>query len=211
VRSSTGDDGSGNFEPIGVDYPYMICDRIQLSISAVLDGEDAPEPPPVVAAHVATCADCRAYRDGVEALHRELRVAPAPAVDDLTPEILRVVVGLLGLLQLGVALPALLFGADAGLPVHTARHLGSFGVALGIGLVVAAWRPERVAGLLPLATALVVCLAVTSILDVATAHVPPSGELNHATEVVGLVSLWLLSRTPIATRDRAVRARWLRA
>jgi predicted anti-sigma-YlaC factor YlaD len=222
------DDGSGNFEPIGVDYPYMMCDRIQLSISAVLDGEEPPEPPPVVAAHVATCADCRVYRDGVEALHRELRVAPAPVVDDLTPEILaaigadghapdpdaralRVVVGLLGLLQLGVALPALLFGTDAGLPVHTARHLGSFGVALGIGLVVAAWRPDRVAGLLPLATALVACLAVASVLDVATAHVSPSGELNHATEVVGLVSLWLLSRTPIATRDRAVRARWLRA
>ncbi|HZP28341.1 MAG TPA: zf-HC2 domain-containing protein [Acidimicrobiia bacterium] len=198
-----------------VDYPYMICDRIQLSISAALDGEDPLEPAPVVAAHVARCAHCRAYRDGVEALHRAVRVAPAPPVPDLTPQILvaigaeerdtdaralRLVVGLLGLLQLGVALPALLFGSDAGLPVHTARHLGSFGVALGIGLVVAAWRPDRVAGLLPLATALVVCLAVTSILDVTTAHVPATGELNHATEVVGLVGLWLLSRTPVATR-----------
>ena len=44
------------------------------------------------------------------------------------------------------------------------------------------------------------CLIVTSILDVTTAHVPPSGELNHVTEVVGLVSLWLLSRTPGAQR-----------
>jgi predicted anti-sigma-YlaC factor YlaD len=198
----------------------MICDRIQLSISAVLDGEDAPEPPSVVANHVATCADCRAYRAGAESLHREVRVAAAPAVPDLTPQILlsigadaedpdarglRLVVALLGLLQLGVALPALLFGEDAGLPVHTARHLGSFGVALGIGLLVAAWRPERVAGLLPLAVALVACLAVTCVLDVTTAHVPPSSELNHAIEVVGLVSLWLLSRTPAA--DRRSRAR----
>ena len=198
----------------------MICDRIQLSISAVLDGEDAPEPPSVVANHVATCAGCRAYRDGAESLHREVRVAAAPAVPDLTPQILlsigadarhadaadpearglRLVVALLGLLQLGVALPALLFGEDAGLPVHTARHLGSFGVALGIGLLVAAWRPERVAGLLPLAVALVACLVVTCVLDVTTAHVPPSNELNHAIEVVGLVSLWLLSRTPAADR-----------
>jgi predicted anti-sigma-YlaC factor YlaD len=206
----------------------MTCDRIQLSISAVLDGEDAPEPAAVVAGHVATCATCREFRDGVEMLHRETRVAPAPEVRDLTPQILvaigadgpapdpdarglRIVVGLLGLLQLGVALPALLFGSDAGLPVHTARHLGSFGVALGIGLVVAAWRPDRVAGLLPLATALVVCLAVTSILDVTTAHVPASGELNHATEVVGLVGLWLLSRTPAASRDRGVRPWFQRA
>ena len=113
---------------------------------------------------------------------------------------IRLGVAIIGLVQLGLSLPALLFGSDAGLPVHTARHLGSFGVALGIGLLVAAWKPERVSGLLPLATALVVCLIVTSILDVTTAHVPPSGELNHATEVVGLLSLWLLSRTPVAAR-----------
>jgi predicted anti-sigma-YlaC factor YlaD len=206
----------------------MNCDRIQLSISAALDGEEAPEPATVVAAHVATCPDCRAYREGAEAIHREVRVTAAPEVVDLTPRILlaigadgpapdpearalRLVVGILGLLQLGVALPALLFGSDAGLPVHTARHLGSFGVALGIGLLVAAWRPDRVAGLLPLATALVVCLVVTSILDVTTAHVPPSGELDHATEVVGLVSLWLLSRSPVAARGRGVRPWFQRA
>ena len=112
---------------------------------------------------------------------------------------------MIGLVQLGISLPALLFGSDAGLPVHTARHLGSFGAALGIGLLVAAFRPERVAGLLPLATALVVCLLLTSILDVTTAHVAPSSELNHATEVVGLVSLWLLSRVHPRT-DRELRA-----
>src|SRR5690348_13749122 len=112
----------------------MNCDRIQLSISAALDGEEAPEPATVVAAHVATCPDCRAYREGAEAIHREVRVTAAPEVVDLTPQILvaigadgpapdpearalRLVVGILGLLQLGVALPALLFGNDAGLPV----------------------------------------------------------------------------------------------
>jgi predicted anti-sigma-YlaC factor YlaD len=159
----------------------MNCDRIQLSISAALDGEDSPEPADAVAAQIllAIGDDARTERD---------------------PPGNRLGVGLIGLVQLGFSLPALLFGTDAGLPVHTARHLGSFGVALGIGLLVAAWKPERVSGLLPLATALVACLIVTSILDVTTAHVPSSGELNHATEVVGLVSLWLLSRTPGAQR-----------
>ena len=38
-----------------------------------------------------------------------------------------------------------------------------------------------------------------------TAHVAPSGELNHATEVVGLVALWLLSRTPAAAPAGPVR------
>ena len=65
-----------------------------------------------------------------------------------------------------VAMPALLFGDDAGLPAHTARHLGSFAVALGIGFLVAAWQPRRVGGLLSLTAALVACLLVSSAIDV---------------------------------------------
>ena len=187
----------------------MICDRIQLSISAVLDGEDAPEPPSVVANHVATCADCRAYRAGAESLHREVRVAAAPAVPDLTPQILlsigadaedpdarglRLVVALLGLLQLGVALPALLFGEDAGLPVHTARHIGSFDVALGVGFLYAAWKPSRIPGLLPVVTALVVCLVGSSLLDVAAGNTAAFGEVQHVLDFAGLAVVWLLSR-----------------
>ena len=48
-----------------------------------------------------------------------------------------------------IAVPALIFGSDAGLPVHTARHLGSFDVALAVGFLFAAWRPSRIPGLLP--------------------------------------------------------------
>ena len=188
----------------------MTCERIRISISAALDGEAAPDPPAVVDAHLAGCASCRRFHASALRLHREVRVAPTPEVPDLTASILhaigedtrraadvgplRVVVAIMGLVQLGLFLPALLFGDDAGLPVHSARHLGSFGVALGIGLVVAAWRPERVAGLLPLATALVGCLVLTSVLDVTTADVAIGSELNHAAEVVGLVALWLLGR-----------------
>ena len=60
--------------------------------------------------------------------------------------------------QIAVAIPALVFGSDAGLPVHAARHIGSFDVALGVGFLYAAWKPSRIPGLLPVVVALVACL-----------------------------------------------------
>jgi predicted anti-sigma-YlaC factor YlaD len=105
-----------------------------------------------------------------------------------------VALAVVALVQIGVALPALLFGEDAGLPVHAAHHLGSFAVALGVGFLVAAWRPSRVAGLLPFAAALVACLVVTSAIDLASGRAAAGSELTHATELVGLAALWLLAR-----------------
>ena len=58
------------------------------------------------------------------------------------------------LTQLVLAAPALLLGEDAGATVHVARELGSFDVALAVGLLVAAWQPARAWGLLPVIAAL---------------------------------------------------------
>lgn len=191
----------------------MTCSRIQTAISADLDGEGLPVPREELAQHLGGCPACRAFQASAQALQRRTRVQAAPDVPDLTGRVLAAVrvdppqpasatqglrlgVAVLGLLQLGLSMPALLLGTDAGLPVHTARHLGSFGVALAVGLLVAAWRPERIAGLLPLATALVVCLLASSILDMTTGHASTGGEVSHAVEVLGLVGLWLLARAP---------------
>ena len=110
---------------------------------------------------------------------------------------------LIGLVQLGFSLPALLFGEDAGLPVHTARHRGP---SASPSASVCSWRrgsPKRSPASSRSRRRSSGASIVTSILDVTTAHVPPSGELNHVTKVVGLVSLWLLSRTPGAQRRDA--------
>ena len=131
----------------------------------------------------------------VRAIERE-RAEPAATQG------LRISIALIGLIQLGFSLPALLLGDDAGLPVHQARHLGSFGVALAIGLLVAAWKPDRIPGLLPLAVALVVCLVGSAVADVATGHAAASSEATHVVEVLGLLGVWLLDR---AQRHRAPR------
>ncbi len=146
-----------------------------------------------------------------------MRLAPAPAIPDLTPGILtaigaesstsadadvepdtnlalRWILVAIAVAQIAVAIPALIFGNDASLPVHAARHIGSFDVALGVGFLYAAWKPSRIPGLLPVVAALVACLVGSSLLDVAAGSTRALGEAQHVLDFVGLVVVWLLSR-----------------
>lgn len=197
----------------------MSCMEIRDAVSARLDGEDPGVEERALYAHLADCARCRAFAHDAEALHRAVRLEPAPAIPDLSPavlaaigedtlaaagaggraarhdllDVLRWVLVALAVVQVAVAIPALL-GSDAGLPVHTARHLGSFDLALGIGLLYAAWRPRRIGGMLPIVAALVVCLAVSSLLDVASGNTAALGESHHLTDFAGLLVMWLIGR-----------------
>ena len=116
-------------------------------------------------------------------------------VDDRT-RFLRISLAVIAVIQLTMAVPALVLGDDAGLPTHVARHLGSFALALGVGLLVVAWKPERAAGVLPVIAALVVCLLASSLIDIVSGRAAPGAEVSHAPELVGLVAVWLLARTP---------------
>jgi predicted anti-sigma-YlaC factor YlaD len=211
----------------------MTCLQFRHAISARLDGEDPGLDEASVYAHLATCAECRAFAHDAEDLHRVVRLAPAPAIPDLTPAILAAIgtettragadrgagVGAFGghdsdtqhalrwilvgiaVIQIAIAIPALLFGSDAGLPLHTARHIGSFDVALGVGFLYAAWKPARIPGFLPVVVALVVCLVGSSLLDVAAGNTAALGEGQHVLDVVGLAVVWLLRRpAPSAAR-----------
>jgi len=108
---------------------------------------------------------------------------------------LRWILAALALVQIGVALPALLLGSDGGVGIHTARHLGSFDIAVAVGFLFAAWRPSRIPGLLPVVAALVACLVGSSLLDILAGNTQALSEAHHATDFAGLAVLWLLSRT----------------
>jgi predicted anti-sigma-YlaC factor YlaD len=191
----------------------MTCMQIHQAISARLDGEDPGLDESTVYAHLAGCADCRGFSHRAESLHRTVRLAPAPEIPDLTPGILTAIGGepladtepdtnhalrwilvAIAVAQIAVAIPALVFGSDAGLPVHAARHIGSFDVALGVGFLYAAWKPSRIPGLLPVVAALVACLVGSSLLDVADGSTRALGEAQHVLDFVGLAVVWLLSR-----------------
>jgi predicted anti-sigma-YlaC factor YlaD len=197
----------------------MECDTARTAISARLDGEDLGVDPVDLAGHLERCTACRAFARDAELMHREVRLARAPSVPDLTAPILasigsespshtaheralRATLAIVAGVMIVAALPALLLGDDAGVPVHAARHIGSFDLALAVGFLFAAWRPSRISGLLPVVTALVACLVATSVLDVFDGSTGALTEVQHAVEVVGLAAAWLLAH-PLRPRRRA--------
>ncbi len=200
----------------------MRCHDCRIAISARLDGEDPDCPEAVLEDHLESCGACRTFATEAEELHRAVRLTPAVPMPDLTPTILhaigeeaterdralglRIFLALIGLLQITMALPALILGADSGLPVHTAHHIGSFGAALAVGFLFVAWRPERAAGLLPVATALVAFLVGTTVVDVISGHAAAFGETGHVTEIVGLLITWMFTRPDLARRSTRIEA-----
>lgn len=191
-------------------YQDMNCATCRELLSARLDGEDAGLESGAAEAHLAGCPACQTFLAQAGDLGRLVRVRPAEQVPDQTAAILarigagarpsgfrqvdlRVGLAIVGLLQLVLALPALLLGQDAGAPVHVARELGSFDAALAVGFVLAARRPARAAGLLPVVAALAACLVATAGLDVAAGRTPAVGETIHLLDLIGLGLLWRLA------------------
>src|SRR5690606_31122791 len=154
------------------DLITMRCDDCREGLSARLDHEALP--PGLdgggLDAHLATCEPCEAWAAEATRLHRAVRVRPARAVADRTDAILaalpagsrprpvregvRYALLAIGLTQLVLAVPALFLAEDAAAPVHVAREIGAFELALAVGLLSAAWRPRLASGLLPFAGAL---------------------------------------------------------
>jgi predicted anti-sigma-YlaC factor YlaD len=197
----------------------MQCNTARTAISARLDGEELGVDPVDLDSHLERCTSCRAFARDAESMHRDVRLARAPAVPDLTAPILasiaadhrphpaheralRITLAVVGVVMVVAAVPALVLGADSGLPVHAARHVGSFDLALAVGFLFAAWRPSRIAGLLPVVAALVACLVGTSLLDVLDGRAGALTETQHAVEVVGLAAAWLLAH-PLRPRHTA--------
>jgi predicted anti-sigma-YlaC factor YlaD len=209
----------------------MECAQIRESLSARLDGELADLPDEVVDAHLVGCRMCAAWSEELATLHRMVRVREAERVPDLSAAIVeafvpergrttaaagpgrRVHLGeqisgarwalfVVALTQLVLAGPALLLGEDSGATIHVAREIGSFDVALAVGLIVAAWQPARAWGLLPLAVALVLVMAGTSVLDVLDGRATAFGETHHLLDVAGVAFLWFVAREAGPRADR---------
>jgi predicted anti-sigma-YlaC factor YlaD len=194
----------------------MRCDLAREAISSRLDGELPPLDEVALDAHLASCSSCESHARALAGLHRSLRVRAAEPVPDLTHQIMAATADSLptpgrttapgvewaryglftvAMTQLILAVPLLLLGRDSGSALHTTRELGAFSLALAVGMLVAAWQPERAGGLLPMAGALAAGLIATAVADVVTGHSPIIGETPHVLELVGVVLLWRLATT----------------
>ncbi|MCW2605656.1 MAG: Permease [Frankiales bacterium] len=198
----------------------MRCDAAREGLSARLDGEDPQVPAGELDRHVAACPGCADWSAAAAGATRPLRVAAAPTAVDLTDGVLQalrerpaprtehglarrglVVVALAHLL---LSLPDLLFGSGHE-GVHVARELGATDVALAIGVLAAAWRPWRAAGMLPVVAALSAGLAGTSLLDLLAHETTPLRELPHLLAVAETLLLVRLRRHGSPAPDTAHR------
>ncbi len=203
------------------------CQRYRVAISAQLDGEDAGLEGAGLERHLASCAGCRHFAAEAADLKESVRASAEEPAPDLTrailtaigaehrrprwdPAALRAGLAAVGVVQLLLAVPGLWAGIK-GTPVHVARELGSFDLALAVGFLFAAWRPLRAYGMVPLVAALVAGLAVTTSIDVIEGRTLVSTEAIHLLDASGLGLLWALARTvttserpPLAGRPRLV-------
>lgn len=188
----------------------MRCSTFREALSARLDGEDTGMPADLLDRHVAGCIDCRSWLEAATALagavertsRDHVPLAPAvlaslvadegPATRPATGR-WRILLACLGVAQLVIASWGPLL--DARHPeVHLAHELTAWDVGLAIGFFVAALRPARAWGMLPLAAVMVACLVGASLIDLAAGHALLGREAVHLLEVAGLGGVWMLAR-----------------
>jgi predicted anti-sigma-YlaC factor YlaD len=190
----------------------VTCDRWREAISAAHDGEDTAVGTRRLAAHLATCAACRAFADAVAA--SDDRAAPRPVVvaaftePDLARRVARlaavadrtaawsVVRALLGVVAVEIlvfSVPDLVLGDDSEARAHATRHLGAFTVAYAVGLLVVVVRPARARTMLPVAAVLAGALLITAVVDMTNGRVPLFEEAQHVPEVLSLALIWLVA------------------
>ena len=192
----------------------MECAAIRELLSAQLDQESTREEETTANAHLGRCAQCQAWWSEIGQMNRVLRVRLAETIPDLATGVLarahpptvgrrqwvRLSLAAVAATELVLAAPDLLLGQAAS--VHDARHLGSFGVAMSIGLLYVAWRPARAFGILPIVVALAVTMGVSAVVDVGHGRTTSISESHHVLEIAGLVLVWMLASQPAPRRFR---------
>ena len=199
----------------------MDCDACRVGLSAELDGEESPAPLEEVHHHLAGCEACASWIGVVTRLHRSVRVRAAEPLVDRTDAILagvplavrprrvregaRYALLAIGLTQIVLALPALVLAESQSAPVHIAREMGAFELALGVGLLAAVWRPRLASGMLPFAAALAGAMVLTAAIDLARGQAVAAAEGQHLLALVGVALLAGLRHPPGRTRLRPAR------
>jgi predicted anti-sigma-YlaC factor YlaD len=200
------------------DLSGMGCDDCREAISAGLDREERPGEEAAVAAHLASCAECRRFAEQAARITRLTRTRIAETTPDLTAAIttaahrtrrrhvaadaVRMALGAVGIAQFALGVSGVvgagmhrgaveLAGASA---AHLANESSAWNLALAVGFLWAATGSTRLAGLTPLMSAFVGVLAVLSAFDAITGRVEVDRLLSHGLVVLGLLLLLAQSR-----------------
>jgi predicted anti-sigma-YlaC factor YlaD len=198
----------------------VTCARFREAVSARLDGEPLGLSATALDGHLAACPDCAAWAEAAAAVTRRARMDVRP-VPDLSEEIvagialptrrvvrrrrgLRIALAVVGLVQLGVGIPAVTGHAiGMAMSAHGAHEAAAWNLAIGAAFVAVASLPRRAAGLIPLLATFLVVLGVLSVRDFAAGTVGADRLLTHGVALLGLLLLVALDRA-----ERALPPRW---
>jgi predicted anti-sigma-YlaC factor YlaD len=195
------------------------CETAREAISALIDDEDAGVDPQELDDHLLECPDCRAWQAAAHEVTRNARLEPVRPVMVPSEELVGAVLahsrpprrsvtwvraGLVAVAaaQVWVTVPSLMSGHDHKAPEHIAHEIGAFAMALAVGFVVAAWKPDRARGMHALVGAVAALLVVTSTVDLLHGRTDLGEEAPHLVAVAGwLLLVYLAAATPSTTLD----------
>jgi predicted anti-sigma-YlaC factor YlaD len=188
----------------------MQCTPYREALSARLDGEPLGLPAGELDAHLAGCTECATWARRAETVTRRTRLAPAPAVPDLTAAVLaalprelpgagaaararlaatalRLALLAVGVAQAGFAWPSLSAGAAAmSAPVHMAHESGAWNLGIAAAFLAVAALPRLAAGALPFLATSTVLLVVLTVADLQAGHVHADRAVAHLVLLVGV-------------------------
>jgi predicted anti-sigma-YlaC factor YlaD len=188
------------------------CLTCREALSARLDGEAEPVPAEDTDQHLASCAECQSWQTRVTRTSRELRVRQATPVPDLSAAILenavppqnirgwwaRIALVVVAAAQVGLVLSQMLgVGVGhGGVPAsgHVLNESLSWNLAIGVGLLWAAFRTRVTSGLIPVLGGFVLLVAAYSGHDLATGAVAGSRVVQHGLLVLALGLLIVINR-----------------
>jgi len=185
-----------------------------VAISARIDDEDSGVPDAALTAHLAGCADCRAWQQRAHLVTRRARLGGAFLDRDLSARVLaaippaparrsraitqRAALAAVAALQLAITVPLLILGHDRGAGVHAAHELGSFDLALAIAFCVGAIRPALSAGLAWPCAIASGSLVGTAVIDMLGGQTFGVDEAQHLVALAGALLLIWQARTMTA-------------
>jgi predicted anti-sigma-YlaC factor YlaD len=186
------------------------CPLVREAISARLDGEPLGLSAAEVDGHLDGCAGCRSWSAEASRVTRRARLAPAPAVPDLTAAVLaalprelpgvaaaartrvvdaavRLALLAVGVAQAGLAWPELAAGRAAmSAPLHMAHETGAWSLGVAAAFVSVAAAPKLAPGALPFLGTVTAFLVPVTLADLSAGHVPADRAAVHLLLLAGL-------------------------
>lgn len=114
--------------------------------------------------------------------------------------VVRVALAVVGAQIVVLSVPGLVLGSDGSLDGHDARHIGAFGVAYGIGLLLVVHRPARARTMLGVGQVFAAALVLSAVVDLLDDRADLGAELSHLPVVASVVVLWLLASSDVGRR-----------